>query len=98
MNDKMRAAMNATFEKLMAMPREEFLKEFEKQSEGDIAKILMYSGAFTKTLDNLIDSETGKPIEVEIETLGQARSFIEACRAGREDGERLKEMFGDKSE
>lgn len=97
MNDEMRAAMDKVFEELMAMPRDEFLEELEKHGDGDITRILIYSGAFEIELDNLVDG-AGKPISVEIETVGQAKSFIKSCRAGREDGERFEEMFGEKNQ
>ena len=44
MNDKMRKAINETFDELMAMPQEQFLAEFDKSSDGDIAKILEHAG------------------------------------------------------
>ena len=101
MNDKMRKVIDEVFEELSAMPREEFLKEFEEHGEGDIANALMELGYITFTLDNLIackDGEpTGEPITITIETVDQAKNFIDASIGGREAGERLKEMFGDKS-
>ena len=103
MNDKMREAMNDVFEELMAMPREEFLEELDKHSDGDITRILEYSGAIMFTHENLIDVDddgepTGKPIVSELETVGQVRSFIEAGKAGADAGERLKKRFGNESE
>lgn len=102
MNDKMREAIDKVFEELTAMPREEFLKEFEKHAEGDIANALMELGSITITLDNLIDvgndgEPTGEPITITIDTVDQAKNLIDASIGGREAGERLKERFGDKS-
>ncbi len=102
MNDKMRKVIDEVFEELSAMPREEFLKEFEEHGEGDIANALMELGSITITLDNLIsvddDGEpTGEPITITIETVDQAKNLIDASIGGREAAERLKEMFGDKT-
>ncbi len=97
MNDKMRAVIDKVFEELKAMPREEFLKEFEKHAEGDIADILMECGAIEYQLKNLIDSETGKRPIIKLYDIDQVKGFIEIGRAGREAGKVFKEMFGDKS-
>ena len=97
MNDKMRAVIDEVFEELKAMPREEFLKEFEKHAEGDIADILLECGAIEYELKNLIDSETGERPVIQLHDIDQVRGFIETGRAGREAGKAFKEMFGDKS-
>lgn len=94
MNDKMRKAMDATFEKLKAMPREEFLEELEK-SEGDIYDILMECGSIEIELKNLIDVESGKPPVIKLHDIDQVKGFIETGRAGREAGKAFKEMFGE---
>ena len=97
MNDKMRKIIDEVFEELKAMPREEFLKEFEQHADGDIADILLECGAIEYKLKNLIDNETGKPPVIKLHDIDQVKGFIETGRAGREAGKAFEETFGDKS-
>ena len=46
MDEKMKKAIDVVFEKLLAMPRTQFLNELEQRGNGDIASILLYTGAF----------------------------------------------------
>ena len=94
-------AINKVFDELMAMPREELLEKLDKQTDGDIAELLLYSGAIMFTYDNLIgwdsekDEPTGIPVVSELKTVGHIRSFIEAGKAGTRAAKRLKERFGE---
>ena len=96
MNDKMRKVIDEVFAELKAMPREEFLKEFEKHSEGDIAKILKETGAIEYRLKNLIDNESGERPVIKLHDIDQVKGFLEICRSGREAGDTFKEMFGER--
>lgn len=44
-NIKLDNAIKKVTQELMTMPREEFMAELEKHRNGDIARILLYSGA-----------------------------------------------------
>lgn len=45
MDKKMRDAIEAVFEKLMAMPQEQLLKEINSRDGGEFASIILYTGA-----------------------------------------------------
>lgn len=45
MTESQKEALKKVREKLSALSREEFMQELEKHKDGDIAKILMESGA-----------------------------------------------------
>ena len=93
MNAKVRKAIDETFEELRAMSKEQFLKEFEKHKDGDIAKALIEFGEFEVYLKNLIDSKTGEPFVITLDSMDSVKNFIDAGISGREAGERFKKMF-----
>lgn len=98
---KMRKVIDDVFEKLMAMPREQFQEEFDKHAKGDIYEILMRDEVIIVPLKSLrLIGEDGEeiPSEVRLETLGQVEGFLKAGRAGRESAEELKRMFGEKND
>ena len=95
MNDKMRAVIDTVFEELKAMPREEFMEEFEKHGDGDIADTIMECGSIEYELKNLIDVESGKPPIIEFHNVDQVKGYIEIAISAREAGKTFRELFVD---